>query len=881
MENKYSKAEERLSLARELAQEGIVLLANEDHILPLKEGKTVALLGRVQNNTNIGGGGSGFAQCDNPLQIRAELKAAGVSLEAGIDAFYEGIAGQEISADEARRQQMAEMFASGIEGLVASGMIYEIFGKYNAPKEEPMVPAETLDAAARVTDTAILVIGRDSGGEECDRRVQDDYYLIPSEEALLEAAAARFANLIIVYNVNGAVDTGWMLRYPQIKAALFMGTAGEQGAGALADILTGKVSPSGKLTQTLALTYEDYPTAENFCYNKDDVSSIRTYADYGLSAEENGSVGKDLSPVTLYQEGIYVGYRYFDTYLKDVMFPFGHGLSYADFDLKCISADLYEGSLCVTVSVKNTSDTYSGKETVQLYISALDGVLDKPLQELKAFAKTDVLAPGQTETVVLNVPIQELASFDEEHMCYLIEQGMYMVFIGTGSRDGFAVASLLFEEDVVTREVTADIGPLACNAGKIEWMTGPDEEDLPEDLWDEEDEDGISADKDAAEEVDDAEEDEDDVTAIWDGEELPVLKVTAEDLCLCWESEPIYDFSVPAEKSVLRDVADGRVSMEAFINQMSFDELLVLCTGWGSGLPFGGAMAGDAPVSLKYPDGTDIGTCDREGAMQGYTSPALVKYGIPSAVYKDGPASVGMTAWPTDMVIAQTWNTELMYQFGSACGWEAASQGVDSWLAPGMDIMRNPICGRNFEYFSEDPYVTGVCAVEITKGAMETNHVTTCPKHFALNEQETYRRGSGKKNIDAADSIVSARAAREIYLKPFEMVVTQAEPTTVMTSFNRINGTFAGGDHALCTEILRGEWGYDGVVVTDWGDMDIVVDGADAVAAGNDVVMPGGPPVMEQIRKGYEEGRVTLEDMKLAAAHLMNFVMNSAAMDNK
>ncbi len=875
MENRYQDNGERLNLARELAAEGIVLLTNEDHVLPLAAGKTVALLGRVQNNTNIGGGGSGFSQCDNPLQVRAELKASGVTLEPALDAFYGEAAKSELSADEERKKQMAEMFSGGLEGLVASGMIYELFGKYNAPKVEPIPSEDIFKEAAGRTDTAIILIGRDSGGEECDRRVENDYYLIPSEEELIEAAAAHFANLIVVFNVNGAVDTGWMLRYPQIKASLFMGTAGEQGAGALADILTGKVSPSGKLTQTLALTYEDYPTAENFCYNKDDVSTIRTYADYGLSAEDNGSTGRDLSPVTLYQEGIYVGYRYFDTYLKDVMFPFGHGLSYASFDLKCVSADLYEGSLCVTVSVENTSDAFSGKETVQLYVSALDGVLDKPLQELKAFAKTDLLAPRESETLVLSVPLQDLASFDEENMCYLIEQGMYIVFLGTGSRDGIAAASLLFEDDIVTRRVSADIGPLACNAGKIDWLTGPDAEDLPEDLWDEED-DADEPEEDTAEE----DEEDDDASAFWDGEALPVLAVTQDDLRLCWESEPIYDFSVPAEPSVLRDVYEGRVSMEAFINQMSFDELLVLCTGWGSGLPFGGAAAGNAPVSLQYPDGTDIGTCDREGAMQGYTSPALTKYGIPSAVYKDGPASVGMTAWPTDMVIAQTWNTDLMYRFGSACGWEAASQGVDSWLAPGMDIMRNPICGRNFEYFSEDPYVTGVCAVEITKGAMETNPVTTCPKHFALNEQETYRRGSGKKNIDAADSIVSARAAREIYLKPFEMVVTQAEPTTVMTSFNRINGTFAGGHRALCTDILRGEWGYDGVVVTDWGDMDVVVDGADAVAAGNDVVMPGGPPVMEQIRKGYEEGRVTLEEMKRAAAHLMNFVMNSAAMRN-
>lgn len=192
-----------------------------------------------------------------------------------------------------------------------------------------------------------------------------------------------------------------------------------------------------------------------------------------------------------------------------------------------------------------------------------------------------------------------------------------------------------------------------------------------------------------------------------------------------------------------------------------------------------------------------------------------------------------------------------------------------------MNIIRNPIGGRVFEYFSEDPFWTGICGIQIAKGAMENNAVTVCPKHFALNEQETYRRGSERKNYDAVDTIVEARAAREIYLKPFEMVITEAKPRTVMTSFNKINGVFAGGNRALCTDILRKEWGYDGVVVTDWGDMDSVVDGADAVAAGNDVVMPGGPPVIKQVLKGYDEKRVTLDEMKEAVAHLMNFVMNS------
>ena len=202
---------------------------------------------------------------------------------------------------------------------------------------------------------------------------------------------------------------------------------------------------------------------------------------------------------------------------------------------------------------------------------------------------------------------------------------------------------------------------------------------------------------------------------------------------------------------------------------------------------------------------------------------------------------------------------------------------MDSWLAPALNLHRNPIGGRNFEYFSEDPYVAGICGAYICKGAAETTTVTCCPKHFALNEQETYRRGSGRKSYDAVDSIVTERTARELYLKPFEMTIANAPVRSLMTSFNKINGTFAGGSYDLCTQILRKEWGFEGVVVTDWGDMDIVVDGADAVAAGNDVVMPGGPPVIAQIKKGYEEGRITREHLETAVANLLYFVMHSGS----
>ena len=226
-------------------------------------------------------------------------------------------------------------------------------------------------------------------------------------------------------------------------------------------------------------------------------------------------------------------------------------------------------------------------------------------------------------------------------------------------------------------------------------------------------------------------------------------------------------------------------------------------------------------------------------------------------------------AWPSEMLMACAFNKSIWYEFGNAVGAECEKQQVDIWLAPAVNLLRHPLGGRNFEYFSEDPYLTGICACEVTRGVQENHPVLVCPKHFAVNEQETFRRGSSNKNYDAADSILSERAAREIYLKPFEMLVKEADIACLMTSFNKINGVFAAGNADLCTHILKEEWGYRGAVVTDWGDMDVVVDGADAVAAGNDIVMPGGPPVIRQILQGYREGRIFRENLEEAVMHLL------------
>lgn len=831
---KYKSAKVRLDLARKLAEESIVLLKNENGCLPLDKNIKVVLLGRTQNAAVIGGGGSGASFSENTLQAVGELETSGLLLEPGMRAFYQNIAEQEKVA-------AANQFDFGqidLEGLVNSGLIYELFGKYNRPAEEPMPENALWEQASEWTDTAICMIGRAAGGEECDRRVKDDYYLLESEAVLLRKAAETFAKVIVVLNVDGPIDTAWFDRFPQIQAILLVGCCGEQGMGALADLITGKAVPSGKLAYTLAKWYKDYPSAKNMSYNKDDEEGILTYESYGLSAEENGSRGFTKSPVTVYQEGIYVGYRYFDSFQKEVMYPFGYGLSYAEFCWQCIGVKINSGQIIIKVIVENKSEKFAGKEVLQLYIHAPFGNLEQPYQVLKAVEKTKRLYPHEKQELVLTVNLQELASFSEESNAYIMEKGEYSILLGTNSSETVCVADVELDKEILVRSLHADIGVNHVNKGKINFLRQKNPR------------------------------------VVEKGDKIYRLHISDVDLRLDWPEYKGYDFSVPAQESMLQDVYEGHATMEQFLNQMTVKELAVLCNGYGPGLPFGG-LGRKAPCTIQYEDGTDIAYGSNTNAFPGYMNPALKKYGIYSACYKDGPASVGKTAWPTGMMLSCTFNKELLYEFGNACGYEAEIQGVDSWLAPGINIIRNPIGGRVFEYFSEDPFWTGTCGVQIAKGAMENNAVTVCPKHFALNEQETYRRGNEKKNYDAVDTIVGARAAREIYLKPFEMVITEAKPRTVMTSFNKINGVFAGGNKTLCTDILRKEWGYDGVVVTDWGDMDSVVDGANAVAAGNDVVMPGGPPVIEQVLKGYDEKRVTLDEMKEAVAHLMNFVMNS------
>ena len=652
--------------------------------------------------------------------------------------------------------------------------------------------------------------------------------------------------MAVILNVNGLIDLSWIGKYPGIKGLIFLGIPGEEGAAALAEILTGQVSPSGKMAVTVAEHYEDYPSAKYFSWDKEHLDQIADYETYGLSAEENGSRGFAKSPVTLYWEDIYAGYRYFDTFGKPVLYPFGFGLTYTSFEISASGLKKTADGIEITARVKNTGDR-AGKEVVQIYLSLWGQVnkdgqtstIERPYQELKGFEKTSLLAPGRTETLWILIPWRELAVYDENQAAWVIDEGAYVLRMGNSSGNTSPAGTICADERILVEQCANRLGILECNKGKVEFLTQK----------------GNSAGH---------------RTEMQEAADIRgmsgkfVLHVTSEDICE--KSEGIRD---QKENSADEEMQLPEIKGRESLSDLSIEELAALCVGYGPGTPFAAVGDRSDPSTIFDADGNPLTINSHPTGYPGYVSPAIERKGIESVFYKDGPAGTGGIAWPTEMLIACAFDRKVWRMFGDAAGAECEEQQVNVWLAPAVNLHRNPLCGRNFEYFSEDPYLTGICACEIAKGVKEGRPVIVCPKHFAVNEQETFRRGNAGKKVDAVDSILTERSARELYLKPFEMLVREAHIACIMTSFNKINGVFAGGSKDLCTHILREEWGFDGAVVTDWGDMDIVVDGADAVAAGNDIVMPGGPPVICQILKGYEEGRVTREEMETAAGHLL------------
>lgn len=829
--------ESSVEMLRSIAPEGVVLMENNG-VLPIREERNkIALYGAGALLTMKGGTGSGDVSVEHVTNIAEALEESGFVITTK-DWLSDYKKRNEKSEDE-RYRRMAE------EAEQTKDPLMSVFLR------NPQVLADGADIPLlkdKIEDeTAVYVISRISG--ECADRnaVPGDYYLTETEKRHLEALGQNYENVVVVLNTGGVIDTGFYREIPGLSAMLLISQAGMACGTVLADVLSGKAVPSGKLTATWAKEYSDYPASDFFRDNR-----------------KNDK---------LYKEGIYVGYRYFDTFDVEPAYEFGYGKSYTDFDWKLLDVSADEHEICLRVEVENIGTQYAGKEVLQAYVSSPEGELDKPCCELRAFSKTKLLAPGECEVLKLSWQTEEMASYSQRKAAYVLEAGKYLIRIGNSSRNTQAAAALMLDEDVITRQLKNRLVPKEnpeCGA------------EIPKE-------------RDA----------------------LQICREPEDDCIICHlyaanflpAAEP-YEQAAEmqqAEKAVnavasYEEVKEGKLTAEELVAHLNMEELAALCVG--AGAIGNGAVIGSA--AIKVP-----------GAAGETTSTLYEKWKIPTAVLADGPAGLRLilkyqvrnadnsvvvppngflaltgferlagvqpqeedchwieqktTAVPIGSMLAQTWNPEVISMVGQIVSKEMKQYGVNLWLAPAMNIHRDPLCGRNFEYYSEDPLVAGICAAAMTRGIQATPGCGVTVKHFVANSQE--------ENRFDQNSVVSERALREIYLKGFERVVKEAEPMMLMTSYNLINGVHTANNRELLTDILRTEWGYKGAVVTDWGTtrngMRAGFGGKTrsfpdlCIASGNDLIMPGDSKDRKEITDAVENGTLSLEEMQNCACNLI------------
>ena len=632
------------------------------------------------------------------------------------------------------------------------------------PSCTPILPDELTDE----TDTAIYVLSRQAG-EGKDRRVEKgDYLLSDVEEESLKLLSAHYKKLILVLNCGSVMDLS-ILDETRIDAVLFYGQGGMEGGNALADLLTGKITPCGKLSDTWAMRYEDYPSADTFGHRNSD-----------LENEE-------------YNEGIYVGYRWFDKQKTAPRYPFGFGLSYTTF--ACEVQTVTDSA--VSVTVKNTG-TCSGKEVLQLYISKPDGTIDHEQKALAAFAKTKLLQPGEYQTLTLSYELKDIAAFDEEQSAFILEKGDYGLRLNNTPCGVITIAESRIVEQAafVGNDAHSDCGETFSS------------------------------------------------------------KIHA---CL----------QKLSDRDKIRLVVGGGYSIRCYNNVMGAAGRT--CTKLlKKGIP--NIVLADGPAGLnvnqsvvimsdgtpRYPDGLPADW--KWGWLKHFERFVKAKPGKGRPVYRY------MTAWPSETVQAQTWDTDLLEEVGRAVGREMLEIGVSVWLAPGLNIHRNPLCGRNFEYYSEDPVISGKMAAAITRGVQSCGGVGVTIKHFCCNNQEDNRTG--------VSANVSQRALREIYLRAFRIAVTEGKPWTVMSSYNRVNGKYVCNSYDLCTRVLRQEWGFKGTVMSDWNATE-QCSYSEAINAGNDLIMPGTGAVVKALEKALKEGKLDRQALNTSAGRVLSLIFAS------
>ena len=831
--------------ARRIAAQGMVLLEN-DGILPLKaDGRALAVFGSGVRRTVKGGTGSGDVNSRMTFTVEQGLTDAGFTV--GTTSWLD----RHDKACEEQMNSYMQRFLAILSEKGQAGILDALTNPYRDP-DVPEITAEDIEGTDH--SCAIYVISRISG-EGSDRRVvPGDYELSPGEIANLEILTKEYRSVVVVLNVGGVIDTKYLRSNPGISAVLLMSQAGNISGLALADVLTGKVTPSGHLAATWAENYSDYPSSDTFSHRNGDV------------ADE------------YYYEGIYVGYRYFDSFGVKPAYPFGFGRSYTSFSIASETVTIQGGDICVTALVRNTGSACSGREVVQVYVSQPEGIIDKPYQVLEGYTKTKELQPGEEQQVTITFPIRSLASYDEAQAAYILEQGLYFIRVGDHSRSTHVAAALRLDERAVTEQLENKLRPdlsfSELKANRKKFYTYPGE----------------------------------------DAEKAAALVLDVIPAALSCSKAVYRDASKElttkqTEAVTMQAVLAGEATLDDLTAQLSVEELADLCVGssrggFGSASTIGAASdacpgaAGDttssllesrAVMNLVLADGpaglrlSRVFVADSqdniipglgESAMGGMEK-------LFGAVPPERPADAVdyyqyCTAIPIATLLAQTWDLAAIEEAGDIVGEEMEEFGVTLWLAPGMNIQRNPLCGRNFEYYSEDPLVSGLCAAADTKGVQKHPGCGTTIKHFALNNQEDNRSHS--------NAHCTERAIREIYLKGFEIAVKESAPLSLMTSYNLLNGLHTANSYELLTSILRDEWGFNGLVMTDWGttgggDMNPAMDNrygfsdpAECIKAGNDLIMPGSQMDIDALLAAVNSGTLSKAELQACAGRVLALV---------
>ena len=781
--NQTSEREVRnAQLSKEAAEEGMVLLENENQALPLAQGSKAALFGTGSYGTIKGGTGSGDVYNRYTISVYDALTSTyNISNMAWWGEYLKTFEEKKAQAAEEKKDNDYVKYTQGRFGGADSFLAID----------QALTQSDMDKAKAGGVTTAFYTVSRVSG-EGADRTIgKGDYELSEVEYNNIKLIAKNFDKCVVLLNVGGVVDTKFFSEIEGVDGLVLMSQAGMEGGNA--------PTPSGKLTDTWAKNYSDYPAATTIGDNDGD------------NKQED------------YKEGIYVGYRYFDTFNITPAYEFGYGKSYTSFDVEPLTVAADENNVSVTVNVTNTGDTYFGKEVVEVYFSAPDGSIEKPYQELAGFAKTDNLAPGESQKLTVTYKTTEMSSYDEAKAAYVMEDGDYIVRVGDSSRNTKVAGVLTLDKDVVTEQLSNQL-TLDKN-----WKDLSKTGKTPYSYKDE------AAQIKAAARIalpSAKIKTENNASKIDEKKVTTYLTADAAKDYKAAENEVVETVDAVPANTKLIDVYDGKVSMESFVASLDDTQLANLANGISGASTSGDTWGADANSVT--------------GAAGETSQLYFNSLGIPNTVEADGPAGIRVTAETTDKdgnavynyctafpigtLLAQTWNTDLVNRVGKAIGEEMVEIGVTLWLAPGMNIHRDPLCGRNFEYYSEDPALTGYVGSAIPAGVQSNKGVGVTIKHYITNNQET--------NRSAVNTSVSERTLREIYLKGFEMVVKSAQPMAIMSSYNKVNGTYACENFDLLTSVPRGEWGFDGMVMTDWGAGNRA--GVDTMMhAGNDLVMPG------------------------------------------